>query len=426
MLFESMGDGLVLIDSRANILKVNPAFVQLLGYKDKNEFLSNIQSPLDLAMNDEKKKMREGIKKTLRNGRDTNEYRGIRKDGSIVPLRIHAASIDSGEEVNIIVNVQDLTSQKEAEAHLKETQRKHEQAQQVAHIGHWELSSPDSAPLWSDEIFRIFGIDPQKGEPSFTKHDTIIHRDEWPLLDQVIHEGFGKGKSFDLTFRILRKNGDTGWLHAIGEPSIDEKGNVVKMFGTAQDITEKKQAEEELREKTERYLLLFNSMRDALLVTDTERKITGCNPAFTALFGYELSELKGRETDLIYHDIEQFKAMGNSLKQNMEKSDFFLTIDYQKKTGEVFPGETNAFYLKDMEGEISGFVGVIRDITERRKAEEELKKHHNRLEELVKERTAELEEKNAFLERMNEAMVGREFRVKELWDENEALRKKLE
>ncbi len=124
---------------------------------------------------------------------------------------------------------------------------------------------------------------------------------------------------------------------------------------------------------------LFNSIRDTILVTDTDRKIINCNPAFTDLFGYSLDEILGKETSYVYKDLDEFREMGSKIRERMGDPSFLHTIRYKKKSGDVFLGETNVFYLKNNKGEITGFIGMIRDITDRIKAEQELFKSRESL-----------------------------------------------
>ena len=171
------------------------------------------------------------------------EFRLLHKDGSYrwICARGRVSVDDQGRPTKMQGTHVDVT-----ERRLEE--EKHRQAQQVAHIGHWELEAYDQAPSWSDEIFRIFGLEPGQAEPSFTAHDTIIHPDEWPTLDSAVRAGFEEGTPFDLVFKILRPGGQLGWMHAIGYAQEDQRGRVAKLFGTAQDITAQRRAEEELRQ----------------------------------------------------------------------------------------------------------------------------------------------------------------------------------
>lgn len=128
------------------------------------------------------------------------------------------------------------------------------------------------------------------------------------------------------------------------------------------------------------YRMLFDSIRDSLLVADTRRNIIDCNPAFTDLFGYTLEEIAGKPTVTVYKSAEEFVRMGRAIEEHRGGlSNFIFVVHYKKKDGTVFPGETNVFYLKDKEGNITGFIGLIRDITDRHRMEEALRKNEENL-----------------------------------------------
>jgi PAS domain S-box-containing protein len=157
-------------------------------------------------------------------------------------------------------------------------------------------------------------------------------------------------------------------------------GDQQLLYGIGQDITERKRAEQALRESKNKYQSLYNSIRDAILVADTDRRIIDCNPAFTELFGYTLDEIRGKRTLHVYADREAFKKLGQTLRQRDGDANFFVTVPYQKKSGQTFPGETNVFPLKDAAGETQGFIGLIRDVTERQAAQEQIQHYAAELE----------------------------------------------
>ncbi len=131
------------------------------------------------------------------------------------------------------------------------------------------------------------------------------------------------------------------------------------------------EAQQELQYSERRYKNLYNSIRDAILVADTDGKIIDCNQAFTEQFGYTLSELEGKKTSIVYEDEDEFKNLGDKIRRT-DNSAFLFTVYYQKKNGEVFPGETKVFSLKDGNEQLTGYIGLIRDITEKQKAEDAL------------------------------------------------------
>ena len=150
------------------------------------------------------------------------------------------------------------------------------------------------------------------------------------------------------------------------------------------DITKRKKVEAALRDSENKYRSLYNSIRDAILVADKDRKIIDCNNAFTSLFGYSLDEIKGLHTVSIYENEEEFVRLGQALKKHSsDTSPFQFRVNYRKKNGDVFPGETGVYYLNDNKGDTQGFIGWIRDITKRLKAEDEIKESRDLLSNLA-------------------------------------------
>ena len=150
-----------------------------------------------------------------------------------------------GAVVGLIGALIDITDRKQAEEKLRKSEILHREAQRVAKIGHWELDSPSGTPFWSEEIFHIFGLDPVVSPPSFAAHADIIYDENWDLLENSIQELSTIGTFFDIEFRILRSDGETRWMHAKGSADKSEDGGIGRMFGTAQDITDRKKAEED-------------------------------------------------------------------------------------------------------------------------------------------------------------------------------------
>lgn len=121
----------------------------------------------------------------------------------------------------------------------------------------------------------------------------------------------------------------------------------------------------------EDYKNLFSTIRDAILVVDIERKIKDCNPAFTSMFGYTLEEIKGKSAGIFYENEKVYDEIGRKINENrQEEKSFIYTLNYKRKNGEVFTGEVNIFFIKDAQEKKGGVMGLIRDISERKKAEE--------------------------------------------------------
>jgi|GEM_PF-2448205 len=131
-----------------------------------------------------------------------------------------------------------------------------------------------------------------------------------------------------------------------------------------QELREHRQAELSLKKSEERYRRLYNSIRDGLLVVDMDRTMADCNPAFAEMFGYTPDEIRGKSTRVICESDEEFRRFGKALEANRDKPNFFYSIRFRKKNGEVFPAEVNLVYLRDKTGTIIGYMGMSRDITQ--------------------------------------------------------------
>ena len=143
---------------------------------------------------------------------------------------------------------------------------------------------------------------------------------------------------------------------------------------TLRDVSEREKAELKIKESEIRYQSLFNSIRDAIVVTDTQRKIINCNEAFSEMFGYSLDEVKGKSIAVIYRDREQFEALGRQIDPSIEGTTFIYPVYYRRKDDSIFPGETGLFFVRDNKNSVIAYIGMVRDITIRMQYEAELKR----------------------------------------------------
>lgn len=127
---------------------------------------------------------------------------------------------------------------------------------------------------------------------------------------------------------------------------------------------------EELKNQEEKYKGLFNSIRDSILVVDINRNIIDCNPAFTKLFGYSITDIKGKKPTVIYSNKSEYLKIGEILKKTDTKS-YLPLIQFSKKNKEKFPGEVTYYTLRESNGNKIGYIGMVRDITQRLLQEKE-------------------------------------------------------
>jgi two-component system cell cycle sensor histidine kinase/response regulator CckA len=233
--------------------------------------------------------------------------------------------------------------------------------------GHVELLNPAAETLtgWRheeargkplDEIFRI--VD----EQSRTEVENPVAR--------VLREGMVVGLANHTV--LIAKDGTQRPIADSGAPIRDEQGQITGVVLVFRDQSEERAYRKEIRDSEKKYRSLYNSIRDAIMVADINRRIIDCNPAFIDLFGYLPEEVIGQETLVLYENESAYRSIGKSIGAHRgDYSEFMVTINYKKKTGEIFPGETSVYFLRDDQGEFIGLIGLIRDVTRRRQDEAE-------------------------------------------------------
>lgn len=136
---------------------------------------------------------------------------------------------------------------KQSESALRESHRKLTEAQQVAHIGSWELNAITQKINWSEETFHIFGRDPSQPEPSTDELQQQIHPDDLPAWQTYVDEMLIQGNPTEFDLRILMPDGSVRYVESRSQSVVDAQGQVIRTFGTAQDITARKSLESQLR-----------------------------------------------------------------------------------------------------------------------------------------------------------------------------------
>jgi PAS domain S-box-containing protein len=129
---------------------------------------------------------------------------------------------------------------------LGESERQLEEAQRLTHVGYWERDPDTDLITWSDETYRIFGLEPQARTLSLTQLPDLIHPEDKQIMVQAVAEALRGGPRYDVEYRVVRTNGEVRLVHSQGDVIRDESGRPRRMFGTVQDITERKQAERRL------------------------------------------------------------------------------------------------------------------------------------------------------------------------------------
>ena len=172
------------------------------------------------------------------------EYRVVWPDGSVRWLvgRGDVVRDAAGNPLRMLGVVQDITERKLTEMALEESRARLEEAQSLAKLGHWSADLTTGTLQWSDEIFRIFGLDPARFAPSVEAFAQAVHPDDLELLRESERRAAATGVH-DVVHRIVRPDGAVRYVHELAHAQTDIDGQVVRLTGTVQDVSELKQAE---------------------------------------------------------------------------------------------------------------------------------------------------------------------------------------
>ncbi|MFC1628657.1 PAS domain S-box protein [Gemmatimonadota bacterium] len=150
--------------------------------------------------------------------------------------------------------VSDITDQKFAREELQRSEASLSRAQTIAHLGNWEWDISTGGLWWSDEVYRIFGLEPQEFEATYDAFLERIHPDDREFVSTAVERAVSEHGEYDIEHRVTRPDGTERIVNEIGEVEYDEAGEPLNMIGTVLDITERKLTEQELRDKEEQLL----------------------------------------------------------------------------------------------------------------------------------------------------------------------------
>ncbi len=385
LLFSEISDLAYICDTGGNILFVNKAFERLTSHKPE-EFVGRSFAPLFDEEN--LKKAMYFYKRTLEG--ESSQFELYFKDTEILCEYKGLPLLDEdGNITGVIGTARDITDRKRAEEMLEKSRDALLNAQRIAHLGNWEWDVIKNEVLGSDEFYRIFGLEPQKLQEFAGTYESFlrfVHPDDKEFVDKTVHEALYKKKPFNIDSRIVLGNGLERTVHAQAEVTFDDTGKAVQMRGIAQDITELKRLEDELRK-------ISNAVEQSsglIVIADAKGSIEYVNPKFTQVTGYTLEEVIGKNPRILKSGKTQpevYKKLWATITSGGEWRGEFLN---KKKNGELYWDETSISPIRNSRGIITHFTAVKEDITKRKQMEEELRILNRSLEKRIAERTAEL------------------------------------
>jgi PAS domain S-box-containing protein/putative nucleotidyltransferase with HDIG domain len=312
IIFEFAPDALYLNDLKGNFVDGNKAAEELTGYK-REELIRKSFLRLKLLSSDQIPKAAAILARNVL-GKHTgpDEFVLNRKDGTnvIVEIRTHPIKVDGQSLVLAIAH--DITERKKAEEEMRRTQESLAEAQRIGRMGNWDLDLVKNEFRWSDEIYRIFGLKPQEFGVTYEAFLALVHPDERELVDVSYKNAVKNKNHYDIIHRIVRPDGEVRYVQEKSDNIYDEMGKAIRSIGTVQDITERKRAEDELKESFKK---LRKALEGIIQATSTmvevkdpytaghQRRVTDLARAIATEMGLKKNQIEGIRTAGVIHDI---------------------------------------------------------------------------------------------------------------------------
>ena len=264
---------------------------------------------------------------------------------------------------------------KRSEAYLAESKAKLEEAERIAHVGYWEWDLTSNRVTWSDETYRTYGLRPQEYPIDIALIRKLIHPEDLEFVFRVAEEAVRGGLRTDVEHRIIRPSGEVRTVHSQGDVKKDPSGRACQMFGTVQDITDRRRAEQRLRE-SEAYLAEAQrlSQTGSWAWNPTTGDIRYWSEMCYCILGFDPAGPLPRFEEFLHrvHPDDQAAARERFGKAIRDKADFELdyrVVHPEKGIRDIHVVGDAVF---DLSGNLGEFVGTVIDVTERKRAEDAL------------------------------------------------------
>ncbi len=322
---------------------------------------------------EDRAKWKEKFENSVREKVDSSdEYRIVLPDGAVKHIHTirHATLNSSGDLVRLVGTTVDITERKRAEEGLRRSEAYLSEAQRLTRTGSWALDAASREyTYWSDEMFRIFAVDPHGGIPIREAMGRRIHPEDASRATAGFEKSLREKIDTSDEYRFVLPDGTVKHLQSIRHPVLNDAGDVVQLVGTFVDITERRRAEEALRESETRFRTFVDHAADALFVYDLEhRSLVDVNRSACEGLGYTRQELIGK-TSLFFHLNSYQAEMESVIERAAAGETVFDRHWHRRKDGSTFLVEVHTSLVSY--GGRRFLLKVARDISDRVRAEEQ-------------------------------------------------------
>ena len=379
-------DGLLVVDTHGKVILTNDRFQQLWSIpaelwacQDDEKLLACV---LDQLKSPES--FLEEVRRLYAHPQEKSRDEIHLKDGRVLDRYSAPLVLRTGETAGRIWYFRDITLQKRAHESLCQSQERLGLALEAAAMGVWEWNVQTGAVVWSRECYRTLGLGGLGG--TFRSFTNLVHPEDLPRLTQALDQAMANRSAFESRFRVRRPDGQVEWLSSVGRAYYDRGGKPLRLIGTIQNITGRKQAEESMSllnsavEQSSESIMIAQAAADPLDAT-----IVFVNPAFGRMRGYAAEEVLGKTPRMFVRPTTDADFLGR-LRQTLARGEVFRgQLAGYRKDGSKMELEWMVGPIHDDSGSITHWVAGQRDISEGKRAQEALRESEERYRRLVED-----------------------------------------
>ncbi len=375
--FQSSPLALVITKLDGKFVEANPAFCDLVGYS-REEIMGKTVTDLGILSDQNREKL---ISAAVNAGGSVSnaEVKFRIRDGSLRDILYSLETISIRGTKHLLSTGIDITDRKRAEDERRESEERYRAVTELVsdYAYSYRFNSDGNVELeWVTSAYRrITGYEPSeiRGEGEWKK---LIHPEDLVKASEHTEKIF-TGRQSIVEYRIITKNREVRWLRDFAQPMLDKESRVVRFVGAAQDITERKQAEEALRRAEENYRSIVENSLNGIFQSTPEGRFIMVNPALARMWGYDSpGDLLASVTDAarqVYVDPDRRAKHTRLLKEQDGSVTGFEYSAYRKDGTTIWVSE-NVRSVVDSDGTLLYYEGTVEDISERKQAEEKIQR----------------------------------------------------
>jgi PAS domain S-box-containing protein len=375
--------GIFITGLEGRVLEANDAFLHLVGH-DRDDLVSGRVRWTDLTPLEWRERDRRALAELSSNTiAQPYEKEFFRRDGSRVPVMIGGALFEEGGNEGVAF-VLDLTERKCAEEALVRSEAYLAETQKLTHTGTWAWDARSQKVLFcSEEMFRIYGLDPQADLPNRRSFRQRVHPEDRSRVDERQARVFNEKVGSVDEFRIVLPDGTVKHVSSSWHPVLDGNGELIELIGTAADITERKCAEEALRESERSARSALDGIAGLVAVLTPNGEIETVNRQCVEYFGRPVEEQKDWVTTDMVHPEDLPRMLENFGKAIASEIPYHFEQRLRRFDGEYRWFETRGGAVRDDAGRVVRWYVLLTDIEDRKRAEEALRESEHKLRQII-------------------------------------------